>query len=162
MPAILPALSLDSQRAVSHYFLPHQVNWIVAEDDVHARHRQAIALAEKSVRIGWTYGDAFKNVRKRLRFKNRDYLFATKDYPSALEYLRLCERMTRIFDVAHCIKSRGEETIKVPRLDKQGKPTAFTHELKIGYIRFANGSRAIPVSANPQAMAGYCGHAGPR
>jgi phage FluMu gp28-like protein len=42
------------------------------------------------VRIGWTYADAFKNVRKRILFKGRDYLFATKDYPSALEYVRQC------------------------------------------------------------------------
>src|SRR5262249_9689998 len=45
----------------------------------HAQKKQVFALAEKSVRIGWTYADAFKNIRKRLNFSNRDYLFATKD-----------------------------------------------------------------------------------
>jgi hypothetical protein len=42
-------------------------------------------LAEKSIRVGWTYADGVKNVRKRILNKRRDYLFATKDYPSALE-----------------------------------------------------------------------------
>ena len=47
-----------------------------------------MCLAEKSVRIGWTFADALKNVRKRLLHKNRDYLFATKDEASAVEYMR--------------------------------------------------------------------------
>jgi hypothetical protein len=45
-------------------------------------------LAEKSVRIGWTFADAFKNVRQRLVHKKRDYLFATKDQASAVEYMK--------------------------------------------------------------------------
>jgi len=62
--------------------IPHSTNFL-GEDELHAQKRPVFALAEKSVRIGWTYADAFKNVRKRLHFPNRDYLFATKDYQSA-------------------------------------------------------------------------------
>src|SRR5512140_3813342 len=80
----------DSDSKLSKHFLPYQVQWIQAEKAIHDQHKQAVALAEKSVRIGWTYADGFKNVRKRLWLKNRDYLFATKDYASALEYVRQC------------------------------------------------------------------------
>ena len=88
MAAILPSIKIDSDSMLARYFTRHQICWIEAEDLIHAQGKQAFALAEKSVRIGWTYADAFKNVRKRLR-KKRDYLFATKDYPSAIEYMRL-------------------------------------------------------------------------
>ena len=88
---------IDSDGALSRHFMQHQIAWIQGENPVREHGQQAIALAEKSVRIGWTYADAFKNVRKRLWFKNRDYLFATKDYASALEYIRLCHRVRANF-----------------------------------------------------------------
>src|SRR5258706_16462854 len=81
MSALMPTLRLDSTSILETHFAPHQVNWIEAETPFHEQGRQVCALAEKSIRIGWTYADAFKNVRKRLRFKRRDYLFVTKDYP---------------------------------------------------------------------------------
>ncbi len=69
---------LDSRNLLLRHFMPHQIAWIEAELPLHARGLQAIALAKKSVRIGWTYADAFKNVRKRLWHKNRDYLLDLK------------------------------------------------------------------------------------
>ena len=87
MPAILPSLNIDSDVELTRHFMPHQVNWILAEDQLRAQNQQVCALAEKSVRIGWTYADGFKNFRKRLRNPNTDYLFVTKDYQSALEYV---------------------------------------------------------------------------
>jgi hypothetical protein len=89
MSAILPGLNVDcSDKKLSRYFLPYQMAWINDE----ARMR----LAEKSVRIGWTYADALKNSRKRLRNKNRDYLFATKDQASAVEYMRTCLQIFKL------------------------------------------------------------------
>src|SRR5712672_290982 len=129
MSAIFPSVDIDSEAILNTYFLPYQVSWILAEDPFHARKQQVFALAEKSVRIGWTFADAFKNVRKRLNFKNRDYLFATKDYPSALEYLRVCKQMLELFNFTRSILSHGEEFHKVPRLDDAGHPTGFTDEL---------------------------------
>ena len=85
--AILPTLKIDTDRLLAKHFTVYQVNWIQAEDPLHAAHKQVFALAEKSIRIGWTFCDSFKNVRKRLRFKKRDYLFMTKDWPSALEFI---------------------------------------------------------------------------
>ena len=145
---------------LADFFMPHQIQWIDGEDRVHKEGRQAIALAEKSVRIGWTYADAFKNVRKRLEHKSRDYLFATKDYASALEYVRQCYKFAEVFDLTRTIKNHGEETLSVNRLDGKGRPSAFTEDVKVGVIKFDNGSRIIAFSANPQAMAVYGGDVG--
>ncbi len=140
--------------------MPHQVAWIQAEKAIHAQHKQVMALAEKSVRIGWTYADGFKNVRKRIWHKDRDYLFATKDYPSALEYIRQCYRFAEIFNLTRSIVSHGEERLSVNRLDEAGRPSSFTDEITVGVIRFDTGSRIIAFSANPQAMAVYGGDVG--
>src|SRR5436190_21491997 len=134
MPAILPLIQIDNDNALARFFMPHQVHWIQAEDAIRASGRQTYALAEKSIRIGWTYADAFKNVRKRLRFKKRDYLFATKDYPSALEFMRLCHEFAELFNFARAIVAHGEDSLKVPRLNDQGRSTGFTDDVKIGYI----------------------------
>src|SRR6266700_2017431 len=107
MSAILPSLKIDSDAMLAKCFMPHQVNWIVAEEAIHAQGKQAFALAEKSIRIGWSYADIVKNVRKRILFKKRDYLFATKDYASALEYVRLAHDVAGIFDYARAIISHG-------------------------------------------------------
>ena len=160
MPAIIPNIRIDRASLLARFFMPHQMHWIQAEDVLHAHGRQAFALAEKSVRIGWTYADAFKNVRKRLHYKNRDYLFATKDYHSALEYMRLCKQMADFFNSARFIVSYGEECHKVPRLDQDGRPSGFTDELKMGVIRFDNGSAIRAFSSHPQAMAVYGGDVG--
>src|SRR3954467_9283571 len=101
---------------LADYFMPHQIAWIEGEENIHAQRKQVVALAEKSVRIGWTYADAFKNVRKRLWFKDRDYLFATKDYASALEYIRQCYKFAEIFNLTRAITSHGEEHLPVNRL----------------------------------------------
>ena len=99
----------DTNLELAEYFMPYQIAWIQAEMPFHEQGKQVVALAEKSVRIGWTYADAFKNVRKRLWFKGRDYLFTTKDYPSALEYVKQCYKFAEIFDLTHAIVSHGEE-----------------------------------------------------
>jgi phage FluMu gp28-like protein len=157
---VLPSIKIDSSALLAKYFMPHQANWIMAEEPLHARHERAFILAEKSIRIGWTFCDAFKNVRKRLRFPRRDYLFVTKDYPSALEYSLQAYRFADFLDFTSAIVSHGEDYLKVNRLDAQGKPTAFTDEIKIGYLKFDNGSRIIAFSSNPYAMAVYGGDVG--
>jgi phage FluMu gp28-like protein len=160
MSAIFPSITIDKDSLLCELFLPYQVSWIRAEDQFHEQKKQVFALAEKSVRIGWTYADAFKNIRKRLRFARRDYLFATKDYPSALEYMRVAHHFTGIFNFTKAIVSHGEDYLKVNRLDSNGKTSAVTEEIKIGYIKFDNGSRIIAFSAHPQAMAVYGGDVG--
>ena len=150
MAAILPGIQIDGDATLAKYFLPYQLQWI--EDD------STMRLAEKSVRIGWTYCDSFKNVRKRLRHKNRDYLFATKDQQSAIEYLTQCKKFAELFDYTRSIVSSGEDSMKVEAKDDSGK--SFTQEVKFGYIKFDNGSRIIAFSANPYAMAVFGGDVG--
>src|SRR6266550_6336121 len=111
---------IDSENALSGCFMQHQIAWIQGENPVREHGQQAIALAENSVRIGWTYADAFKNVRKRLWFKNRDYLFATKDYNSALEYIRQCYKFAEIFNLTSSIVRHGDEEMPVNQLDEHG------------------------------------------
>ena len=160
MSAILPSIKIDNDETLSNFFMPHQVHWIQAEDAIHASGKQVLALAEKSIRIGWTYADAFKNVRKRLRFKERDYLFATKDYNSALEYIELCKKVAELFNYAGSMLSKGIEDIKIPRLNDKGRPTCFTDDFKVGVIKFDNGSRIRAFSSNPQAMSVFEGDVG--
>src|SRR6266700_3690767 len=160
MSAILPTLKLDSSSVLAAHFCIHQIYWIEAEDPLHAQGKQVCALAEKSIRIGWTFCDSFKNVRKRLRFKKRDYLFVTKDYPSALEYMLQSRDFAELFDLTRSIISHGEEWVKIPRADAHGRASSFTEEIKIGVIKFDTGSRIIAFSSNPQAMAVYGGDVG--
>jgi phage FluMu gp28-like protein len=151
---------IASDRNLSRHFAPHQIDWILAENAVHKMRKQAIALAEKSIRVGWTYADGFKNVRKRILFKKRDYLFGTKDFPSAIEYMQQCFEFAEIFNLTKSIVSHGEEFIRVNRLDDRGRPCSFTEDVRVGLIKFDNGSRIIAFSANPRAMAVYGGDVG--
>lgn len=150
MAAILPGIQIDRDATLAKYFLPYQMEWI--EDD------STMRLAEKSVRIGWTFCDAFKNVRKRLRHRDRDYLFATKDQQSAIEYLTQCKKFAELFDFTKSIVSQGEDSMKVEAKDEAGK--SFIQEVKFGFIKFDNGSRIIAFSANPYAMAVFGGDVG--
>jgi len=160
MSAILPFTRIDSTSLLARYFTRYQIAWIEAEDPFHEAKKQVFALAEKSVRIGWTFCDGFKNVRKRLRFKNRDYLFVTKDWPSALEYMNHVYEFADMLGYTRAVLSHGEDFVKVKSLDPEGRPTSLTEEVKIGYIKFQNGSRIIAFSSNPYAMAVYGGDVG--
>ena len=160
MAALLPLIKIDSTALLAKYFTPYQAIWIQADDYLHAEGKQAFALAEKSVRIGWTFADAFKNVRKRLHYPGRDYLFATKNWPSALEYMNTAYKAIQFFNFTRAVVDHGENFLKVQRLDPLGQPTPLTEEVKIGYIKFDNGSRIIAFSSNPQAMTVYGGDVG--
>src|SRR5437667_7743307 len=120
---------IESSRLLTKHFTPYQIQWIQAEAPFHNRRERVMALAEKSVRIGWTFADAFKNVRKRLHHPNRDYLFATKDWPSALEYMKLAHRFIDFFQFTRTVLSHGEDHLKVNRLDLDGHPTPLTEEI---------------------------------
>src|SRR5712671_897023 len=58
------------------------------------------------------------------------------------------------------VLSHGEDIVKVKSLDPDGGPTSLTEEVKIGYIKFDNGSRIIAFSSHPHAMAVYGGDVG--
>src|SRR5436305_9774915 len=140
MSAILPFLQLDTSSLLKKHFALHQIYWIEAEDHLHAQGKQVCALAEKSIRIGWTFADSFKNVRKRLRFKKRDYLFVTKDYPSALEYMKDVHAFADMLGYTRAILSHGEDIVNVSAPGESGS-RSITQEVRMGYIKFDNGSR---------------------
>src|SRR6185369_15561304 len=140
--------SIDSTPSL---FLPYQLKWI--EDN------SPLRLAEKSVRIGWTYCDAFKNVRKRLQHPRRDYLFSSKDQGTAVEYVTTCYQFCQFYNKTKAIVSHGIDDMKVP-IFKEGKNTGFAEEVKIGYIKFDNGSRILSFSSNPHALRAYGGDVG--
>ena len=160
MSAVLPFIKIDSSSFLARYFTPYQICWIEAEDPFHEKNIPVCALAEKSVRIGWTFCDGFKNVRKRLRFPNRDYLFVTRDWPSALEYMNNIYKFADLLGYTRACLTREVEAVPVKRLDSEGNPTSLIEEVKVGYIRFDNGSRIIVFSSNPYAMAVYGGDVG--
>jgi len=147
---ILPNIKIPRPEA-SRIFLPYQLCWIF--DDAPLR------LAEKSVRIGWTFADAFKNVRKRLRHPRRDYLFSSKDQTTAIEYVNTCYQFCQLFNHTKSILSHGIEDWKVP-VFKDGKNTGFTEDFKVGYIKFDNRSRILSFSSNPHALRAYGGDVG--
>src|SRR3954471_6909730 len=144
-------MTIDSEKDLSPFFLPYQLRWIT--DD------SPLRLAEKSVRIGWTYCDAFKNVRKRLHHARRDYLFSSKDQSTAVEYVSTCYQFCELYNKTKAILSHGVEDLKVP-IFKEGKNTGFTEEVKVGYIKFDNGSRILSFSSNPHALRAYGGDVG--
>ncbi len=151
MPSILPSLTLDApDKKLSRYFLPYQIRWI--------QDQSPMCLAEKSVRIGWTFADALKNVRKRLLHKKRDYLFATKDEASAVEYMRTVQSHAELFNYTKYIVSRGEDRESISGALANGEK--FTVEVKFNYVKFENGSRILAFSSNPYAMAVFGGDVG--
>ncbi len=152
MSHIITGRNIDASNVESEYFLPYQEKWIL--DD------SMLRLAEKSVRIGWTYADAFKNVRKRLHHKKRDYLFTTKDQGTAIEYVETCKQFAQIYNVAKSIISHGIDEYKVPRFNDDGRDTGFTDVVKVGYIKFDNGSRIMAFSSNANALRAYGGDVG--
>src|SRR6267378_2133340 len=148
---ILPSPSIDRDQHVSSFFLPYQLRWIL--DD------SPLCLAEKSVRIGWTFADAFKNVRKRVLYPRRDYLFSSKDQSTAIEYVTTCYQFCQLYNRTRSVISHGIQDLKVP-IFKDGKNTGFTEDFKVGYIKFDNGSRILSFSSNPHALRAYGGDVG--
>lgn len=146
MAAIITGPDIDNAAKVNRQFLPYQVRWI--EDDSRLR------IAEKSVRIGFTYCDAFKNVRKRLHFPDRDYLFASKDQASAAEYAQTCHSFVKLYNRTKSILSHGVDSFQYK--DKEG----FTREERFCYIKFDNGSRIMCFSSNPHAFRVFGGDVG--
>src|SRR5437879_12975179 len=74
--------------------------------------------------------------------------------------MRLCYVFAELLDFTRAVISHGEDYLSVPRLDPDGKPTGFTDEIKVGLIKFDNGSRIIAFSSNTRAMAVHAGDVG--
>jgi phage FluMu gp28-like protein len=151
MAAVLSSPKIDRAER-SGYFLPYQKDWILC----HERK----ALCEKAVRVGWTFADAFKQVRKRLQTPKRDYLFVTKDQPTAFEYVDTAYRHLQIFNLTSSVLTHGTEEWSVPVFGEDGKDTGFQEKVTVGLIKLDNGSRIMAFSSNPNAVRAYGGDVG--
>lgn len=143
---------LDSAQSMERYFMAHQRDHILDES--------RLAIWEKAVRVGMTYADGFKQVRKRLLIPNRNYLFTTKDQPTAFEYIANCKQFLEVFQLTSSILTHGEEFLKVPVFSEDGRDTGLVEEVRVGSIKFDNGSRILAFSSNPNAVRAYGGDVG--
>lgn len=114
------------------YFLAYQVAWL--NDD------SRLKIAEKSRRIGWTYTQAYEDVRDAAKEGGMDVWFSSADLTAAREYIRYVQMWARILNVVATdlgevvLEGSGESAIK-----------AFV-------VAFANGKRITALSSNPKGF----------
>jgi len=129
------------QEALSKdYFLPYQVDWI-ADDS-------RFKLWDKSRRIGATYAESYRAVRRRnLSDVRRDYWFSSSDESAAVEFSLYCQQWCRIFEAA--VKVLIEELV-------DDKGFRFNNYV----VEFPNGSRINSMSSNPRRFRSKGGDVG--
>jgi len=112
------------------YFLPYQTGWIT--DD------RRFKLWDKSRRIGATYAESYRAVRRRhLIDHRRDYWFSSADESAAVEFSLYCQDWCRLVQSIH--KAFQEELV-----DDQG------YRYNNYVVEFPNGSRINCMSSNPR------------
>jgi len=122
------------------YFLRYQTDLIMEE----AR----LGLAEKSIRIGFTYGHAMRAVRRRMVGTFGDLLHTSVNERIAKEFITDCQNFCRIYDV---VGASGVEEFPVWNEQESRNETAFE-------IRFKQQDTAIKAfSSNPAALRGTGG-----
>lgn len=113
------------------YFFPYQEAWLADNS--------RFKIAEKSRRIGWTYAQAYEDVRDAAKqIGAMDVWFSSADISAAKEYIRYCEMWAKLYDMA--ARSFEEEVV----IDEK----AF----KVLVIEFANGKRINALSSNPKGF----------
>lgn len=123
--------SPDNPRVRSKYFLPYQEAWL--------RDQSRFKVVEKSRRVGFTYVQAYEDVRDAVKSKGgMDVWFSSADESAAKEYILYCEQWAKLFDIA--ARSLGE--IAIDKAD----------DIKALVIEFASGHRIHALSSNPTAF----------
>lgn len=113
------------------YFLKYQEEWLKDES--------RLKIAEKSRRIGWTYVQAYEDVRDAAKaVGGMDVWFSSADLSAAKEYIRYVEQWARLFDKA--ARSLGEVLINEE------------DAIKALVVEFSNGKRIHALSSNPKAF----------
>src|SRR5687768_7951690 len=112
---------------IERYLLPYQRQWV--------RSPEAVCVAEKSRRIGWTYASAFRAVDRRVWLKT-DLFYTSADLSAAREFIEACQRWAGIFKVVAV--DEGEQCI-----DEEEGITALV-------LRFETGGRVVAGSSNPK------------
>lgn len=108
------------------YFLPYQLRWIADES--------AMALGEKSRRIGWTYASSYRAVRRRVQGHGSLY-FTSVDQTAGREFIDYCKTWCRVMNVV-AVESDEQELIE-------------ERELHTKVLTFANGLKIVSGSSNP-------------
>jgi len=134
----------QTEPNLGKYFLPYQEAWI---EDEHPH-----VLGRKCRRAGWTYAEAFKHTRRRVRqcegdLPRLDQWFTTQDFDTAKEYIRYVGRWLRLYQAVERHVRTDEETLRL----EDGS------EVKTAYVEFPNGARITALSANPNAIHGRGG-----
>lgn len=121
----------------SGYFLPDQVDWI--------KDNNRYKLWDKSRRIGATYSESYRAVRKRNLEKSRiDYWFSSADESAAFEFAEYCQQWCDMFDQVHeFITEPYDHEIDTP----EGKKTVQRQRY---VIWFPSKSRITCMSSNPK------------
>ncbi len=141
---------IESDKALSRYLCPFQVEGVLCN----ARYQ----YTEKANRIGWTWLDALRNVRRRLAQPGRDYLFTTQNWNGALEYGRYLDFWINIYNLGRFVISRSEETIVTHHKNERGETVAMQE--KVGIYKFDGGSRIILFSSSPWGIQTFEGDVG--
>src|SRR5687768_527718 len=116
-----------SNPSVDH-LLPYQRRWV--ED------RTAVAIGEKSRRIGWTYASAFKAVDGRV-MHGTDLYHTSADLTAAREFVEQCARWALTFNAV-------TEDLGMRIVDEADGISAFV-------LRFRhNGAKIVAGSSNPK------------
>src|SRR5687767_5272702 len=117
-----------SDDLIQRYLLPYQRQWV--------RSPEAVCVAEKSRRIGWTYASAFRAVDRRVWLKT-DLFYTSADLSAAREFIEACQRWAGIFKVVAV--DEGEQCI-----DEEEGITALV-------LRFEKGGRVVRAAATPSS-----------
>lgn len=112
------------------YFLPYQNDWILDDN--------RFKLWDKSRRIGATYAESYRAVRRRnLINEKRDYWFSSADESAAIEFSLYCQEWCKLFEA---IAESFTEQLE----DENG----FRYNNYV--VEFPNGSRINCMSSNPR------------
>lgn len=112
---------------------------------------------KKSVRVGMTYGMAFRSVRNSLLRPGRDTLFTTKDQPTSFEFVENCLEHLETFQETRSKLAAETEEWQIPVFDDEGNDTGGVERTTVSKIVFDNGSRILSFSSNPNALRAYGG-----
>src|SRR5690242_20257066 len=109
------------------YFLPYQRRWINTPG--------ALAIGEKSRRIGWTYAESARAVIRRLE-RQTDLYYSSADLTAAREFVEDCALWARVANAA-------AEDLGLQVIDEAEGMQAFV-------LRFQSGAKIVAGSSNPK------------
>jgi len=112
------------------YFLPYQTRYL--------QDPSRFKIVEKSRRIGFTFVQAYEDVRDCVRTKGYPVWFSSADESAAKEFILYCEQWAKVFDVV--AKNLGEQVI-----DEKNGAKALVLEL-------LSGSRIHAMRSNPKGF----------